>query len=124
MRKNILLIGLVLTFMVSCMAQSGEVLSPKDFKAKMAEPATVLDVRSADEFKSGHLEKALNIDINNSQFEDLSSKLDKSKPVLVYCLAGARSKKAGQILRKKGFTVLELKGGIDAWQEEGLPVVK
>lgn len=108
----------------SCSGQNEYVISPKDFKSKMDQPATVLDVRSVDEFKSGHLENALNIDINGAQFESQTSQLDKSKPVLVYCLAGARSKKAGQILRKKGFTVLELKGGIDAWQEEGLPVVK
>lgn len=124
MKKNILLAGLILTIIVSCVAQSGDVLSPKDFKTKMSQPATVLDVRSGSEFKSGHLENAVNIDINGGQFETLSVKLDKSKPVLVYCLAGVRSKKAGQMLRNKGFKVLELQGGIEAWQESGFPVVK
>lgn len=85
---------------------------------------TVLDVRTPAEFNSGHLDKAINIDIKSDQFESKAEQLDKSKTVLIYCLAGSRSASAAKILRKKGFVVQELKGGISAWQEEGLPVVK
>ena len=113
-----------LTIAFSCASQKEDALAPKDFKAKMSAKVTVLDVRTVEEYKSGHLENAVNININDTGFEAKSGQLDKSKPVLVYCLAGSRSRKAAQLLRKKGFQVLELKGGISAWQEEGLPVVK
>ena len=89
----------------------------------MSQPSvTLLDVRTSDEFKSGHLEKATNLNINNAQFEMECNKLDKAKPVLVYCYSGARSHRAAGMLRQKGFKVHELKGGMEAWQEEGLPV--
>jgi rhodanese-related sulfurtransferase len=110
---------------ISCAAQPDNVLAPKDFKSKMAQPSvTVLDVRTPEEFKSGHLEKATNINVNDSAFESQSAKLDKAKPILVYCKAGIRSKKAADMLRAKGYQVHELKGGLDEWQNAGLPVVK
>ena len=123
MKRNIVLFVALIT-VVSCVSQQQGELSPKDFKAKMEANVTVLDVRTPGEFKSGHLDKAVNIDIKSSQFEKQCEQLDKSKPVLVYCLAGPRSSRANQMLRKKGFVVYELKGGISAWQEEGLLVVK
>ncbi len=108
----------------SCAGQSTDVLTPKDFKAKMSQPSvTLLDVRTPGEFNSGHLEKSANLNVNNSQFEAQCSKLDKTKTVLVYCYSGARSNRAAKMLRQKGFKVYELKGGMEAWQEEGLAVV-
>ena len=126
MKKNNFLLALILiAFAFSCMAQKEDVLSPKDFKVKMSKSnVTILDVRTPDEFKAGHIDKATNIDVNGSQFEAQCNKLDKGKPVLVYCLAGKRSHTAAEILRKKGFKVHELEGGTNAWQKEGLPLVK
>ena len=107
-----------------CTGQPDKVISPKAFKTKMSQPlVTLLDVRTSGEYKSGHLEKAANIDINNNQFEAQCNKLDKAKPVLVYCFSGARSHRAAEMLRRKGFKVHELDGGIEAWQEAGLPVI-
>ena len=124
MKKNIFLAVLALTVIVSCVGQKGDVVSPKEFQAKISSSTTILDVRSDAEFKTGHLSNALNMDVNGSQFEAQSAQLDKSKPVLVYCKAGVRSNRAAQILRKMGYNVIELNGGIDAWQSQGLPVVK
>jgi len=91
----------------------------------MSQPSiTLIDMRTAGEYKAGHLEKAMNINVNSETFETECSKLDKSKTVLVYCLSGKRSQRGAEILRKKGYRVLELSGGIEAWREEGLPVVK
>lgn len=114
----------VILFLISaCSAQTS--LSPKEFKAKLdAGNVTLLDVRSAAEFKTGHLASALNININGKDFLEQASKLDKSKPVLVYCLAGARSHKAALALKEKGYTVVELNGGIEAWQEANQPIEK
>jgi rhodanese-related sulfurtransferase len=99
-------------------------LSPKDFKSKIVLPTvTLLDVRTSDEYKAGHLDEATNIDINQAEFEDQCTKLDKAKPVLVYCLVGKRSHRAAEILRTKGYKVFELEGGMKAWEEVGLPVI-
>ena len=85
--------------------------------------AFLLDVRSAGEFKEGAIGEATNISVT-----DLASKIDtikvaKDKPILVYCLSGARSGRAAGMLVKQGFTnVNNLAGGINAWKSAGLPV--
>ena len=115
---------ILITVSISCAGQHNEVLSPIDFKSKIVLPSvTLLDVRTIEEYKAGHLDKATNIDINHPKFEDQCDKLDRAKPVLVYCLVGKRSHRAAEMLRSKGYKVLELDGGMKAWQAAGLPVV-
>jgi rhodanese-related sulfurtransferase len=126
MKTSTLFCGLMLIVIaISCSGQNDNVLSLNEFKSKMSQPSvTVLDVRTPEEFKAGHLEKAVNINVNDQGFDAATAKLDKAKPILVYCLVGKRSNKAAEMLRQKGYKVHELKGGIQAWQEAGLPVSK
>jgi phage shock protein E len=85
----------------------------------------VLDVRTAGEFKAGHIPGALNIDFNSADFEKKVSELDKSKTYLVHCAAGVRSAKACGKLESLGFKQLvDLRPGFRAWQEAGKPVEK
>lgn len=86
--------------------------------------AQFLDVRSAEEFASGHIKGAMLAPIQDGEeFNRRINALDKKKPVFVYCLSGGRSKRASSILREKGFTeVNELEGGITAWRAEGKEV--
>ncbi len=73
----------------------------------------VLDVRTEQEFKHGHLPNALNIDFYNSQFPTLLDQLDKEKKYLVYCQSGSRSMSASKLMNQKGFTkLMNLSGGI------------
>jgi thioredoxin 1 len=90
-------------------------------KMKSSTDLTLLDVRTPEEFTAGHLPKALNIDWNGDQFNAATEKIDKSKPVFVYCMSGGRSHSAAQDLQKRGFkNVTELKGGILKWRSAGL----
>lgn len=83
----------------------------------------LLDVRTIEEYKSGHLENSINYDWNDATFHENIKNLDKSKPVLVYCRSGNRSGQAADHLREQGFKqVYELEGGITAWESEGRPV--
>ena len=77
----------------------------------------LLDVRTLDEFNSGHLEGAINIDIWTPHFiKEVKSHFDKTKPLLVYCAGGGRSAMAAKDLRKKGFRLIyDLEGGIEAF---------
>ncbi len=90
----------------------------------------VLDVRTADEYKNGHIKNALQADwLNQPQFTDRTQYLDKSKTILVYCASGGRSAKAATWLTQNGFNVVNLKGGFTAWKlankpVEGMPDVK
>ena len=74
----------------------------------------LLDVRSHQEYKEGHLERSINIPLYDLQKEALSKIRNKEDIVIVYCSAGIRSKKAVQILRKMGYINLyNIEGGIE-----------
>jgi rhodanese-related sulfurtransferase len=77
----------------------------------------ILDVRTAEEVSQGTIPNAKVIDIYNADFEKMVSMMDKSKPTLVYCKAGSRSKKACDAMTKLGFKELyNLEGGYDSWR--------
>lgn len=83
----------------------------------------VLDVRTPGEVAKGLIAGAVVYDYNDNKLPLAIASLDKTKPVLVYCLGGGRSASAASDLKKAGFsTVYDLKGGILAWQAAGLPL--
>lgn len=85
--------------------------------------ATVLDIRAPGEFEAGHLPNARNIPVD--ELEKRAGELPANKPVLVCCATGARSGRAAGILRTAGRDqVFSLDGGLQAWRQAGLPVVK
>lgn len=85
-----------------------------------ASEAIVLDVRTEEEFESGYIPNAINIDIRmGAGFIDELNKLDKTVPYYVYCRSGARSAQAVQIMQDMGFVFsYNLLGGILAWEGE------
>lgn len=86
---------------------------------------TVVDVRTPDEFKEGHIKGAKNIDLMDKDFESQLGKLDKSKPTLVHCQAGGRSTQALKTFEKLGFSqVIHLDEGFGGWEAAGKPVEK
>jgi len=104
----------------------GTVLNAPQFDAKIKQypDAPVIDVRTPKEFAGGHIANAVNIDWNGPDFNNHIALLDKSKPVLVYCLSGARSSAAANKMRTSGFKeVYELGGGILKWRAANLEEV-
>lgn len=86
---------------------------------------TIVDVRTQDEFREGHLKGAVNIDILEPGFEEQLGRLDKTRPVLVHCQAGGRSTRSLKSFEKLGFTqVIHLDGGYGGWVDAGKPVVR
>lgn len=99
-------------------------LTPLEFDAKIKETGstTIIDVRTPEEFANGHLEHAKNIDWNGINFQNQIAKVDKSKPVFIYCLSGGRSSNAAEKMLSMGFSnVYELSGGILKWRSADLP---
>jgi rhodanese-related sulfurtransferase len=112
---------------ISCNGQtdSSKNVNADDFiKGINGKNVQVLDVRTAGEFKTGHIKNALQADWNNKdQFNDRIKFVDKDKPVYIYCLAGGRSAAAADWMRKNGYTnVVELTGGINAWKKADKPL--
>jgi rhodanese-related sulfurtransferase len=79
--------------------------------------AVILDVRARDEFVSGHIPGAKNIDIMGGNFANQISNLSKEKAYFVYCRSGGRSSSACGAMVSQGFTNLfNLRGGIGSWR--------
>lgn len=86
---------------------------------------TVIDVRTPDEYAAGHLEGAVNVDVQSSDFEARLAALDHGAHYYVYCSSGNRSARAVARMRQLGFTeVTDLHGIGDAETTTGLPVVR
>jgi rhodanese-related sulfurtransferase len=89
------------------------------------EDAVVIDVREANEYASGHVLGAKNLPLARLASPGADVVKRKDRPVIVYGGDGDRALKAAAALKKQGFTrVLNLSGGIGAWQQAGLPVEK
>ncbi len=117
----------ILTFISACSSSSsnvyGQVINKKVEKAEFSKlmkksGVQLIDVRTSREFSNGFITGAKNIDYNGDSFEKQIKKLDKNKPVLVYCAAGGRSENAAELLKGWGFTeVYDLIGGYNGWKE-------
>lgn len=85
----------------------------------------LIDVRTPNEYAEGHINGAANIDFRDKNFENLISKIDKTKPIAVYCGRGGRSSKCSAYMKKAGFTkIYDLDGGITEWKFKGKEIVK
>ena len=103
------------------------VVAPAEAAAVLDEaPAdlVVLDIRTPEEFAESHLAGAVNIDFYAADFRQQIEALDRDAPYVLYCRSGNRSSQARQLMADLGFTnVVDVDGGIVAWQQAGLPVV-
>ena len=107
-------------FILAACSYGQKRVSQEDFKKLMKDKnAQILDVRTANEVAQGKIQGSMNIDYFKAGFiETATTKLDKNKPVLVYCAAGGRSASAAKDLKKAGFKkVFDLEGGFDNWEE-------
>jgi rhodanese-related sulfurtransferase len=87
--------------------------------------AIVLDLRSPEAYRSGHIVNAKNISLAELQADPEQLNKKKSKPLLTVCDTGAQAGKAANLLRRAGFeNTFSLRGGIRGWQSENLPLVK
>jgi rhodanese-related sulfurtransferase/thiol-disulfide isomerase/thioredoxin len=88
------------------------------------DPAWVtLDVRTPAEFSAGHVPDATNLDFYDPQFRARLARLDRDRSYVVYCHTGNRSSQATALMHSLGFKhVYDVQGGINAWQQAGLPV--
>ncbi|MEO0581816.1 MAG: rhodanese-like domain-containing protein [Bacteroidota bacterium] len=85
----------------------------------------LIDVRTPQEYAGGKIPGAINLNVNNPNFQEKLAELDPSRPVLVYCHAGGRSARAGRIMTNYGFTeVFNLQGGITQWRSAGEQIEK
>lgn len=129
---SVLTVLFIAIMMVSCSngqnktaeATIAENVNVKEF-VKYMQGAQVLDVRTPGEWSEGIIEGATMVNIYDAGFDAELAKLDKEKPVAVYCKSGARSGQAMSKMQKLGFKeVYNLNGGIGAWKRADKPTVQ
>lgn len=87
--------------------------------------AVIIDVRTPEEYAAGHIDNATLIDVKNTENFDMTiALLPSDKTYYVYCRSGRRSMSAAEKMKKAGLNVIDMTGGIIAWEKADLPVVK
>lgn len=85
----------------------------------------ILDVRTSNEFKQGHLAGAVKLDYYQPNFRKSLQELDKSKTYLIYCTTGYRSSRTIKMIETMGFSAIyHLQLGIVEWYSQKLPLVR
>lgn len=121
MKSKIFSLLLIAFLFTGCQGQTKSTIKTIDKKAfaeklKEQKNPQLLDVRTSEEYSTGHIGDAVNVNWNGDSFVAQASKLDKTKPVFVYCKVGGRSAQAADKLAEMGFTeIYNLEGGIMKW---------
>jgi len=127
---TVLALALVISFFVLVFSElrrkaTGLIaVDPTDAVGLINNDATIIDVRSAEAFAGGHIVNARNIPFDEFSANEDAIAQFKSSPILAVCDSGVSSNKTVSALRNSGFeSVYNLKGGMTAWSQAGLPVV-
>lgn len=113
MKQNLLIL-LVLLLSLGCTQNKAKPIT--EFSQNDINNGILVDVRTPEEYKEGHIDNALNINWFDSDFAKRISTLEKGKYIYVYCKKGGRSAKAAKFLDSLGYKkVVDLEGGYDAW---------
>lgn len=96
------------------------------FAAVVATPGVqIIDVRTPEEFAAGHIEGAVNYNVQGAEFLDQIATLDPAGTYAVYCRSGNRSQPAVEAMSAAGISgIYELESGIIGWESAGLPTVQ
>jgi phage shock protein E len=85
----------------------------------------ILDVRTPGEFAEGHIDGAVNLDIQAPDFEKRLRALDRKRSYLVYCRTGNRSRRATVAMEALGFrSIFHMNEGIVMWKQQNLPLAR
>ncbi|MDG1718211.1 MAG: thioredoxin domain-containing protein [Flavobacteriales bacterium] len=127
MKKILFLLSI--TFLFSCGNTNSQIIedvNSENFHQLIEKgDGIIIDVRTSQEFNSGHIIDATNIDFYSDDFTDKLKIVRKDVPIYVYCRSGGRSSSAANKMEKLGFTkVYNLLGGIGSWQSEGYETIK
>lgn len=123
MRHFIMISLFVLSSLAGCKGQETDaikIIDVQTFKdSVVGKDVQLIDVRTPEEYEAGHIDDAKNIDFFAENFQDEFSKLDKEKPVYIYCKSGNRSGQSALKLKAMGFNeIYDLQGGILNYQKE------
>ena len=122
--KKITLLVFAIMFLAGCSAEVSKVdykqITTEEAIIMMAEESDyiILDVRTPEEYESGHIKDAINIPNEIIVDKEIAELPDKEQLIMIYCRSGNRSKQASEKLVELGYTNIVEFGGINTWTEE------
>lgn len=103
-------------------------IAPRELynRLQAGRPVTLIDVRTPAEFREVHAEIARNVPLDRLRASDfVALRTGSNEPVYVICRSGSRGKQACEKLQQDGLPeIVNVEGGTQAWEVEGLPVVR
>ncbi|WP_250433938.1 rhodanese-like domain-containing protein [Hanstruepera flava] len=130
MSRVLILSITIMTLCFSCKQAEAQgemqVVTSEEMKELLAiEDIQLVDVRTPGEYEEGYIANFQNIDFMSPTFDEDILKLDKEKPVILYCKSGGRSARCAKKMVEAGFVkVYDLEGGITKWIHNGNDVVR
>jgi rhodanese-related sulfurtransferase len=107
---------------MNAFAQPDIEVTPEQTQAALREGrAQLVDVREPYEHEAGHIEGAEHFELE--RLASNAERLDRDRPVIFYCRAGVRSAMATHAFRSAGYDAYSMRGGLEAWDAAGLPLV-
>lgn len=106
---------------------TSEKMPPADFwtSYEAETDAQLIDVRTPEEIAEGKVPGATMMNFRDAKFQSQLETLNKEKPVYLYCRSGGRSGQAAATMERIGFQhIIDMQGGMTAWEAAGLPVEK
>lgn len=121
----VLVIAVIVLWAISSssVANAAQDISPSSYQSQFVSSSTahlLLDVRTSEEFATGHVHGAVNIPVE--ELQDRLSEVSRDEPVVVYCHSGNRSAQAAQMLTQAGYTDVYDLGGVNDWTAQGFPL--
>ena len=121
-KMRIIFVLLLSIFLSSCTEQF-KYISVEEFDSFSLDEFKLVDVRTLEEFESGHISSAINIDFFSADFIDKIKEFDTSLNLILYCRTDNRSSKSAKILADNDFkNVYVITGGIEEWIGQGNPI--
>ncbi|MGB5943397.1 MAG: rhodanese-like domain-containing protein [Leeuwenhoekiella sp.] len=118
-KLSILLLFILTGLSAKAQQQEHTILETSVYKDSIEKKKVLLlDVRTPEEFKAGHIDRAINYNyLDTENFKKQVDSLSKNRPVYIYCRSGNRSGRAADLMKEMGFTkIFDLKGGYLGWE--------
>lgn len=132
--KRTIVLTILTSLIFSCAKYKQEKVTIKSTTVKQTQArviqnkATIIDVRTPEEYKASHIDGAININISSDSFEKEIAKLDRDEVYVLHCgtnTTHGRTDQAITMMDKLGFDeIYSMDGGIVEWEKQNLPVVK
>lgn len=110
----------LITSLKKAFSKPYKTISVAEAKELLGSGATLIDVRSAQEWRTGRAPQAKHVPLDRLQGS--TAGIQKGRPVIAVCASGVRSASAARLLAGKGYDAYSVRGGMAAWRQAGEPV--